>query len=666
VKLRFKHSAIAVIAGALAVALRPAEPLPPSAWAARHFVLPDGEHKGELIDLAKTPHLVEVIDALGPDSPDNELAVMKSAQSAFTTGLQIVVAHSIDCDPCDMMVVQPTDSALTDFNSQKLGRAIELSREAGARMRAKSWGLKVRPQTAKSGTASTTYEKKFAGGSLFLSLATSTADLRSKTIKKALLDEIDEYPRDLNEQGDPLDMVEARQISFLRAATWKRAYFSTPTIKGGSKIEEKYLAGDQRRWTMRCPHCGDENLRFDWGKNFIFERRHPFRAHYVAPCCGGLIEGAQKYQTYLSGRWVPTAEGKYKSYYFSALESPFVPFDEIARKFVEAGEDQAKLKTFYNLTLGLPFELRGDAPDWARLMERREDYPRGVVPSLGYLLVAGADVQHSGIWYEIVAYAPDGQSWTVDHGFLAGETTEPESGAFAELVKIYDRQFADAFGGRRQIDAMAVDAGDGGRANQVYAWTRLRHRAFAVKGVAGWTAPAIGTPTRVSITLKGRRVKGGAMLWPVGTWSLKATYYANLRKEGRRAGAETDPAGYCHHHRECDEQYFRQQTAEYLKTVTVRGRSSRIWQESGPNHLLDCRIYAMAMAEYLGLTRMTPEQWAKLAKLRGVPNELAHPDLLAPEATRIAAAGQAAPAAKPPLLRPAKRRLGRIISRGIE
>ncbi len=666
--LKFTHSAVTIVAGALAGVVMPPDPMPPSAWAASSFILPDGEHKGELIDLTRTPHLVEVIDSLGPDSADNEIVVMKSAQSAFTTALQILVGHSIDTDPCDMMIVQPTDSALTDFNSQKLGRAIELSREAGSREKRKTWGLKVRPQTAKSGTASTTYEKKFPGGAAFLALATSSADLRSKTVKKALLDEIDEYPDDLNEQGDPLDMVEARQISFLRSATWKRAAFSTPTVKGASKIEAKHAGGDQRRWTMICPHCGDRELRFEFGKNFIFERVFPYKAHYVAPCCGGIIEGAQKYATYLTGRWEPTAPapGKYRSYHFDAFASPFVPFEDIARKFVEAGEDQSKLKTFYNLTLGLPFEIRGDAPEYARLMERREDYARGKIPADGLLLVAGCDVQHTGIWFEIVAYAPDAQSWSIDHGFIPGDTTDPERDAFLELVKVYDRHFPDAFGGLRQIDAFAIDAGDGGRANQVYAWTRNRHRAFAVKGMPGWTFPAIGTPTRVSVNLKGKKIKGGAMLWPVGGWALKATYYANLRKDGRKAGAEVDPPGYCHHHGECDEQYFRQQTAEYLKTVSVRGRSSRIWQESGPNHLLDCRVYAVAMAEYLGLTRMTDEQWHALRRMRGVPAALKQPDLLAPDSVKLAASDKnAAPAVKPALLDKRKRKHHRMVNRGI-
>ncbi|MEY9110408.1 phage terminase large subunit GpA-like protein [Bradyrhizobium yuanmingense] len=648
--------ALPIIAGIFATVFSPPAPITPSAWANQHFYLPDGERKSQLIDLSRTPHLIEPLDALGPDAPDNEIAVMKSAQSAFTTLLQIAACHSIDRDPCDMMIVQPTDSALADFNSQKLGRALELSPV----MR-----KKVFPQTARAGNASKTYEKKFSPDcSLFLSLASSTADLRSKTIKKALCDEIDEYPADLNDQGDPLDMIRARQISFLRSSTWKRAYFSTPTIKGASSIEAKFEAGDQRRWTMVCPHCGDKNLRFEWSEkspHFEFEKAPPYRARYIPPCCGVVIDGWQKFAVYATGRWVPTApgEGRYKSYHFDALSSPFVPWDEIAKEYVEAGDNPTKLKTFWNLTLGLPFELKGDAPDYERLLARREDYAPGVVPARGLLFVGGADVQHTGIWVEGVAFASNGESWSVVHEFFEGETTDHKAGAFARLAGFYEQTFPDAFGGHRVLDCLAVDAGDGGRANQVYAFCRSRPRAYAIKGVPGWASPAIGTPKQVDVKLSGKKVKNGATLWPVGTWGLKATFYTNLLKDGRKAGAEVDPDGYCHHHQSCDERYFKQQTAEYLKTTTVRGRTVKIWQETGPNHLLDCRIYAMAMAEYLGLSRLSPEQWAILARERGVPPVVAEPDLLAPEPVKIAA--------KPALVgRPKKPTRGRrVLSKGI-
>ena len=229
--------------------------------------------------------------------------------------------------------------------------------------------------------------------------------------------------------------------------------------------------------------------------------------------------------------------------------------------------------------------------------------------------------------------------------------------AFGILLPV-EAPIGFAFDGFRLVDALAIDAGDGGRFNQVCAWATGRHRAFAIKGRPGWSAPAIGTPSKVSVTWKGEKRKGAAQLWPIGTWPLKATYYDNLRKEGRRDGAEIDPAGFCHHHKGCDENFFKQRTAEYLKQTVNRGRLVRVWTETGPNHLLDCRVYADAMADMLGLNRMTPAHWAALRQERGVPPQISEPDFLAPAPMQIAA--------RPTLIKRPKRRRARVLSRGIE
>ncbi|WP_291854845.1 terminase gpA endonuclease subunit [Bradyrhizobium sp.] len=646
--------ALPVIAGVFAGIFAPAHPMSPSVWAAQNLVVPDGPYAGERFHPELTPYLVEPLDFFSSECLDNKCVIRKSAQTGFTLLAIAAIGYSIDREPCRMMVVQPTDSALSEFNREKLQPAFDQSRALRA---------KVRTQISRSTQGSTTYAKRYPGGSLTLAIATSTADLRSKTIKKVIKDEASEYPEDLDGQGSPHKMIEARYESFLQTGDWKELSISTPVIKGACYIDAEFEAGDQRLWHVPCPGCGDEFVfSFDL-EQFQFNASYPFEARYVAPCCGRPIESHEKNLLIRKGRWIATAPapGKHRSYHFDALSSPFVPWDTIARRYLEAKQNESNLKTFDNLTLGRAHEVKGDAPPHARLLERRESYPVGVIPSAGLLLAAGADVQHSGIWFEVVAYGRDGQSWSIEHGFVEGDTTDPERGAFATLVEVYERQFDDAFGARRQIDALAIDAGDGGRANQVYAWCRNRHRAFAVKGVSGWTAPAIGTPARVSITLKGKKLKGGATLWPVGTWPLKATYYGNLRKDGRKAGAETDPPGYCHHHQNCDERYFRQQTAEYLKTVTVRGRTTKVWQETGPNHLLDCRIYAMAMVEYLGLSRLRADDWVALERLRGVPPAAARPDLLAPDSVILASK----PTLRPVLLQKTKARGRRILSRGI-
>ena len=104
-----------------------------------------------------------------------------------------------------------------------------------------------------------------------------------------------------------------------------------------------------------------------------------------------------------------------------------MPWDEIAKASIAAGDDPARLKTFWNLWLGLPYEFKGDAPDHVRLMERREDAPpRGHVPPKGLLLVAAADVQMRGIWVEVLAIAPDRQTWVVDAFYCDGSTEAPD------------------------------------------------------------------------------------------------------------------------------------------------------------------------------------------------------------------------------------------------
>lgn len=629
--------ALAIVVRALVAALTPPEQIDPPTWAERELTVPDGPRKLEKWSRQLTPFVAEPLMHSSIDSPVNEFCVMKSAQTGFTTLMIAAIGHTIDVEPCDQMIVQPTDGALTDFNSKKLQIAIDHS-DALAK--------KVASQTARSGKASTTYEKRYGASSLTLALASSTADLRSKSVRKVWLDEIDEYADDLDGQGSPFDMVEARQESFLQDGSWKRAYVSTPTIKGGSHIERYWEGSDKRKWFVKCPHCRDETgesseFVFEFGPNFRYADEWPFRAYYVAPCCGSVVEDYERRDMVRAGRWKATdpGPGKMPGYHFNAMSSPFVPWAKIAERAVKAGSDTAKQKTFYNLTLGLPFEMKGDAPDHVRLFERREDgLPRYRVPPGGLLLTAAADVQMRGIWYETKAWAPNGESWVVDAGYCDGDTASPDSEAFALLHKVtIGREFDDSFGGKRRLDALGVDSGY--RSHVVYSWVRANQRlhpdtgkdiVLALDGRDGWALPAIGMPKLVDIDLGGRKIREGCKLWPVGTWSLKGTIYDDLRKDGLKSGALRDPDGYCHFPLWLDMQYFEQITAEYLADEKYRGRSRKVWKVRRDNHLLDCNVYNRALAEYLGLSSSTEDEWAALARLRGLPDEVTRRDLFSP------------------------------------
>ena len=133
----------------------------------------------------------------------------------------------------------------------------------------------------------------------------------------------------------------------------------------------------------------------------------------------------------------------------------------------------------------------------------------------------------------------------------------------------------------------------------------------------------------MQVKQNGKLKRGGALLWQIGTWSLKAELYANLRKDGLKEGAGENPAGYvCFSENIHDEAYFKQLTAEHLREIQVRGRTTHEWKPNGSNHYLDCRIYAMAMAAHRGLGIMTAQEWQAWVAARSRPPEPAQGDML--------------------------------------
>jgi phage terminase large subunit GpA-like protein len=124
----------------------------------------------------------------------------------------------------------------------------------------------------------------------------------------------------------------------------------------------------------------------------------------------------------------------------------------------------------------------------------------------------------------------------------------------------------------------------------------------------------------VDINLAGKRVRGGAAVRVVGTFSLKSVFYEDLWKLGTKSGKSSDPSGMCHFPDFIDDVYFRQLTSEYVVNEIGRhGRPKRVWRlrHGRNNHLLDCRVYNLALAEYLGLQKMSSDEWAMLARERG-------------------------------------------------
>ena len=147
-----------------------------------------------------------------------------------------------------------------------------------------------------------------------------------------------------------------------------------------------------------------------------------------------------------------------------------------------------------------------------------------------------------------------------------------------------------------------MDAGDGVTTSYVlgYCRTRRRRNILAIKGQSQANKPEIGRPTKVDIGRKGGPVSGSALLWPVGSDTIKGWLMGRLKAEGM----VHFPAGF-------PDDFYDQLTSERLVTKHLRGMPRREWVKasSARNEALDATVYAYAAAVHAGLKRAN---WANL------------------------------------------------------
>jgi phage terminase large subunit GpA-like protein len=462
--------------------------------------------------------------------------------------------------------------------------------------------------------------KDFAGGQLVITGANSAVGLRSMSARYLFMDEVDAYPGDVEGEGDPIALASARARTFGRRK--KEFLVSTPTIAGQSRIEREYEASDQRRYFLPCPHCGAmqwlqfERLRWDKGR--------PETAAYVCEDCETPIPERHKTWMLGAGEWRATAEATSPGvvgFHISSLYSPvgWLSWEQIARDWEAAqGKDQA-LKTFKNTVLGETWQERGEAPDWQRLYDRREEWEPGTIPAGGLFLTAGADVQRDRIEVSVWAWGFDRQSWLITHRILDGNPFE--AAVWLRLAEMLDEQWPHETGRPMGISLTAIDSGDGTTTAEVYAFARSKPRVIAIKGMPDSFRQAIDSPSQSEIKRRGVTYK--APVWPVGSGFLKGETYGWLKLEQPNLEAgDPHPPGYVHLPVHAAGQEFCEQlTAEQL--MVRRGKNGfprREWVKTRDrNEALDCRVYARAAAVAHGAEdrAMTPQHWLTLAATRG-------------------------------------------------
>jgi phage terminase large subunit GpA-like protein len=555
------------------------------------------------------------------------ISAMTCTQLLKTSLLENVIGYFAHLDPCPILLLQPKDESAQAFSKERIAPMIEVTpvlRELMGRRKTRT-------------SEDTVKFKRFPGGFLAIASAGSPSNLAMRAIRIVLSDEIDKY--ETTKEGDPVILAEERTATFTTSSLSIRT--CSPTWEETSRIYAAFMAGDQRRPFVRCPHC-DEFVYLDffrdvhWSKNTETGHEPQTAAIYCPECGAGWSEAQRmhavtkpynirhqqtrpflccgerqdpistKAWTWDEERQVGYAvcrhcggrsvSNSHASFTASKLYSPFITMADLAEKWLSSKGDPEARQTFYNTQLGQPYKAQVSRNlNQHALMSRCEAYP-APVPIGGLVLTAGIDVQSTGrLEVEVVAWGLGEESWSIAHEVITGDlgTLQPWEELDAFLLKpwLHERGF--------QIYIMGACLDSGGHNTQTvydFAQKRSGRNIWAIKGASDrgttWSPiwPAIEKPGKYRLS--------GFKPVIIGVSAAKESIRQRLALE------EVGP-GYCHFPVGRHEAWFDQLTAENIVVERHGAQYSRRWvlPRGRANEALDCRAYSYAALFGLYRTR---------------------------------------------------------------
>lgn len=164
---------------------------------------------------------------------------------------------------------------------------------------------------------------------------------------------LDEYDRisPLAEQS-AIQSMESSKYKFLRR-------WSTPTTEGYG-IHKLFQESDQRRWVIKCTHCGYEQV-MDYNKNIALVNKdgidtigkvvQPGTYQFICQKCHRPLD------RWYSGQWVAMKPGKGRrtGFAISQLDAVWITPDHLKQEEMRSPSKQY----FYNYNLGMPYQDNG-------------------------------------------------------------------------------------------------------------------------------------------------------------------------------------------------------------------------------------------------------------------------------------------------------------------
>jgi phage terminase large subunit GpA-like protein len=533
-----------------------------------------------------TPYVREPLESVG-NMALSDLVLCFGSQTSKTTMLMILTAWRMVNNPAPTIWVMPSENLARSFSENRWQPMVEDCEKLAA----------LKPPNARKFK---TLEQQFRDAPLTFVGSNSPANLASRPAGLLILDETDKMAEASRKEASAIQLAENRTKSYTNAL---RVKASTPTTQEG-EIWQAFLAGDQRFYFVPCPHCQhmqrlvwprvrwSEDARAANGKDWDIEAVKQ-TAHYLCEGCGGQINSGHKTQMLRNGEWRPSnpnAPEGVRSYHLNSLYAPWrsCNFGELAAKFLVSKAGLIGLQDFINGALAEPWEEQ--MTDESRPLTIGEYNLRADIEE-GTARIMSVDVQQDCFWFVCRAFAKDGSSRLVDEGRLT--TWADLEFKVAELGLDVPRNI-----GGTMAKLVVVDSGF--RTDEVLD-VCLRNRYIPAKGEdrqEGYGVK-VGKVLRKAISVLKPYRRGYFLM----LFSSPAAQDVLEWLRGGKGPAWTVAA-------DASEEYKAHLDAhrKVVKRSPLTGRESYLWKQIGrrPNHMLDCELMILALAEYGNIIKPTP------------------------------------------------------------
>jgi phage terminase large subunit GpA-like protein len=598
---------------ALAKATEPPPPVDYLNWAEDNIVFTERESPFPgPFNPAMFPHVAEILAALSPDDPCRIVTVAGSAQIGKTVIANIFIGGSMAMDPCDFLVVHPTDDNAGRWSKLKLTPMLKGTASLKT----------LFPEKSRDGSNSVLLKEHRDGlGAILISGANSPSSLSQVSMRRQVQDDLSKW--EMNAAGDPEAQADSRSRAHEFAKILKA---STPLVLPGCRITKSLEAGSQELPYVPCPHC-DHMQVLEWDNMLAaLDPEKPEEAHFTCVDCGCSIE--EHHRRGMLARLEfraqnPSARREHRSFWIWSAYSYLQSFERIAREWLKAKGDPAAEQTFLNDTAGQAYKAASEAPPWEKLRDRasQSHYVRGTIPAGALIVTIGIDCQQDRVEWQVVGWGREHRRFVIEYGVIPGHISDKI--CQERLSALLGQQWPNASGRKIASDLSAIDGNAWTEDVWEFARKHPASQLIMVRGLGSDSAPLLARVRKERNQRTGKLLKYAKRFFNFGTSVLKMALYRNLAKE--------DPLsqGYIAFPSGLDDEYFRQLTAERRTPEKRHGFIVYRWtkDESQANEGLDTHLQAEAAAIKFGVRGLPDAIWARIEAERETPPPQGQPEL---------------------------------------